>query len=400
MMNHGTIATKMQSAAFPKPQAVIMISHTYPPVLGGTEIEVQRVAKGLMRRGHRTLVLCAGGAPMPKRGGWTDPMGIPVRILTSQSEGAPPALAFSMGVVWNLLRQRRSYRTVYFLMPGLHLAVGLPVAALLGYRVFMKFSGSNTIRPLLHSRAGRWELRFLRWLRVPVMLLNEGMVEEAEAAGIPRSQTTFMPNPVDVDVFAPVNTEEKTRIRERLQLPADGFLVIYTGRLSAEKGLLDLVDGFAKAARRPGIHLVLVGDGGQRAELEARVQGIEGLASRVTFAGRVESGAVPLWLQAADAFTLVSPNEGFSCALSEAMAAGLPSVVSDIPANRQLVADGVHGYTTAVGDTEAIADRFLRLQADMELRRRMGAAAREEIVGKYSTDRVVDRYEKLFEGSK
>lgn len=379
---------------------MMMISHTYPPVLGGTEIEVQRVATGLMRRGHRTLVLCAGGAPMPKRGQWTDPMGIPVRILTSQSRGTLSALAFSLGVAWNLLWRRRRFRTVYFLMPGLHLAVGLPVAGLLGYRIFMKFSGSNTIRPLLHSRAGRWELRCLRRLRVPVMLLNDGMVEEAEFAGIPRSQTMFMPNPVDVEIFAPVSPEEKARIRERLGLPPDRFVIVYTGRLSPEKGLLDLLDGFAKAAKEHPLHLVFVGDGEQRTELEARVQAIDGLSTRVTFAGRVDSITVPLWLQASNAFALVSPNEGFSCALSEAMAAGLPAVVSDIPANRQLVADGVHGFTVTVGDTDAIARCFLRLLADPEACLRMAAAARGEIVRKYSTDRVVDLYEKLFEDEK
>lgn len=337
---------------------------------------------------------------MPKRGDWTDPMGVPVRILTAQSRGTLPALRFSLGVVWNLIRRRRRYRVVYFLMPGLHLAAGLPVAALLGYRIFMKFSGSNTIWPLLRSRAGRWELRFLRWLRVPVMLLNDGMVEEAEAAGIPRAQTMFMPNPVDVGVFAPVSPERKALLREQLRLPSNDFVVIYTGRLSSEKGLLDLLDGFAKAAKHPGIHLVLVGDGAQRAELETRAQAVEGLPARVTFAGRVDSSAVPSWLQAADAFALVSPNEGFSCALSEAMAAGLPSVVSDIPANRQLVSDGVHGFTTAVGDTDAIARCFLQLLSDAETRQRMAAAARDEIARKYSTDRVVDLYEKLFEDAK
>ena len=400
MTKHEVQAIDAQSVSQPERQSVLMISHTYPPVLGGTEIEVQRVAKGLMRRGHRVMVLCAGGAPMPKRGAWTDPLGIPVQILTSHGYGTFPALLFSLGVVWNLFRRRRQFRTVYFLMPGLHLAAGLPMAAMLGYRIFMKFSGSNTIRPLLRSRAGRWELRFLRWLKVPVMLLNDGMVEEAESAGIPRSQTMFMPNPVDVDLFAPVSPEEREGIRERLRLPLNDFVIIYTGRLSPEKGLLDLMDGFAKSARECGIHLVLLGDGEQRSELEARATAVDGLASRVTFAGRVDSSVVPLWLQASDAFALVSPNEGFSCALSEAMATGLPSVVSDIPANRQLVEDGVHGFTVNVGDTDSIARRFLQLSTDPAACQRMAAAARNEIVRKYSMGSVVSLYEKLFDDEK
>lgn len=381
----------------PKPHSVIMISHTYPPVLGGTEIEVQRIAQGLMARGHRVLVLCAGGGPMPERGRWIDPMGVQVGILTSQCEGRLPAVMFSLGVLWNLFVHWRRFGIVYFLMPGLHLVAGIPAAALLGYRQYMKFSGSNTIRPLSRSSAGRWELWWLRRLRVPVMLLNDGMVDEAEEAGIPRSQTVFMPNPVDVNLFAPLALAERASLRERLQIPSTVFAIVYTGRLSKEKGLLDLLDGLAKTPAGAPLKLFLVGDGPQRGDLEARASSVEGLRGRVVFVGRVDPGAVPMWLQASDAFALVSPNEGFSCALAEAMATGLPSVVSNIPANTQLVKDGVHGFTADVGDSSAIANAFCRLREESETRARMAVAARDEIVRKYSMDQVVGRYERFFD---
>lgn len=377
-------------------QSILLISHTYPPVLGGTEIEAQRVAKKLIERGHRVLVLCAGGAPMPRRGKWVDPMGIPVRILSSKSHGTWAALQFSLGVFWNLLCHYRSFSIVYFLMPGLHLAIGLPTAALLRYRIFMKFSGSNTIRPLARSFAGRWELQFLRRLRVPVMLLNNAMVDEAESVGIPRAQTIFMPNPVDVDVFAPAAKEEKARLRERFGFRGEDFIFIYTGRLSPEKGLKTMLDGFEKAGTRPEMYFVLLGDGIERGALEERVQSTKKLTGRVRFAGRVNPDEVPAWLKAADAFVLVSPNEGFSCALAEAMATGLPSVVSDIAANTQLVRDRIQGLTVGVGDSDSVARAFIRLSEDPEAYQRMSAAARKEIAEKYSTDRIVDMYERLF----
>ncbi|MCZ2156497.1 MAG: glycosyltransferase family 4 protein [Bryobacterales bacterium] len=377
-----------------------MISHTYFPVLGGTEIEMQRIGSELIRRGHRVMVLCAGGGPMPPRGKWVDPKGIDVRILTSQSQGTGPAIQFSLGVLWHLIRYWRQFQIAYFLMPGLHLVGGLPLARLLGYRVFMKFSGSNEIPLLTLSPAGRWELHCLRRLRIPLMLLNDGMVEEAASVGIPREQTLFMPNPVDVETFSPATPEQRAALRRELKLADEEFVAIYTGRLSSEKGLMDLLDGFAKAATEPGLRLVLLGDGPYRGELEARVAAQPELARSVTFAGRVPPEMVPLWLQAADAFALVSPSEGFSCALSEAMAAGLPSVVSDIPANAQLVSNDVHGITVGVGDHEAIAKGFLRLSHDAAARQRMGNAAREEIVRHYSLGCVVDVYEKLFRGER
>ncbi len=79
------------------------------------------------------------------------------------------------------------------------------------------------------------------------------------------------------------------------------------------------------------------------------------------------------------------------------MSAGLPCVVSDIPANRQLVEDGQEGFRVPVGNADAIADAILRLLGDVELSARMGEAARQKIVGNYSTDQIADRYEAIIQ---
>jgi len=66
---------------------VLLISDSYPPVLGGSEVEAQRVSAALIRRGHSVHVLCAGGPPMPDVRDWVDPAGVPVSILTRHSRG-------------------------------------------------------------------------------------------------------------------------------------------------------------------------------------------------------------------------------------------------------------------------------------------------------------------------
>ena len=100
---------------------------------------------------------------------------------------------------------------------------------------------------------------------------------------------------------------------------------------------------------------------------------------------------------ASDVFALTSPSEGFACALLEAMAVGLPSLVSAIPANLQLIDDGIHGLTVPFGNEEATADGFAKLLHDPVLRQKMGGAARTRAVENYSTTKVVKRYETLFE---
>lgn len=61
--------------------SVLLVSHTYPPVLGGSEVEAQRVCSALLRRGHRVTVLCSGGPPMADVSTRIDPAGVPVRIF-------------------------------------------------------------------------------------------------------------------------------------------------------------------------------------------------------------------------------------------------------------------------------------------------------------------------------
>jgi glycosyltransferase involved in cell wall biosynthesis len=381
----------------PAAVSLMMVSHSYPPVLGGSEIEAQRVCAALIRRGHRVTVLCAGGAPMPDTPRWVDPSGVPVRIFARRSSGRLKDYAFALGVAWTLFRERRNYQVVYFLMQGVHLAVGLPVARWLGKPIVMKISGSSIATMMRASWLGRLELRWLNQWAYRVMILNPGIAEEAVAAGLDAQRLFWMPNPIDTDEFAPCTAGVRQEFRGRFQIPAHAGVVIYVGRLAPEKELGSLLGAFAVVAQRqPEALLILIGDGPCRQELEARVAQL-GLAAHVRFAGRQPVSDICHWLQAGDLFTLVSSNEGFPCSLSEAMAAGLPSVVSDIPGSTQLIDDGVHGLVVPVKDEARLGEAIAGLLGDPETRARMGAAARRRVLDNYSTDKILERYETLFE---
>ena len=82
--------------------------------------------------------------------------------------------------------------------------------------------------------------------------------------------------------------------------------------------------------------------------------------------------------------------------LIEAMSVELPAVVTDLPANTQLVEHGVHAFHVKVGDAEGIGAALLRLLNDPEMRKRFGAAARPIAVERFSTDTVLHTYEEIF----
>jgi glycosyltransferase involved in cell wall biosynthesis len=375
--------------------SVILVCSSYPPVIGGSEVEAQRVCSALIGRGHRVTVATTGGPPMPPLRNWTDPAGVPVRLYAASSNGVMKDVMFSISVAWLLIRERHNYQAVYFLMQGLHLAAGLPVARLLGKTILMKVGGSGVLPLMARSLAGRLELYWLRKWADGVMILNEGMRAEAIAARLPADKLVWMPNPVDAETFRPAGDAVRCRLRAAHDLPADALVIIYTGRLAPEKSLQLLMEAFATVSRqRPDAYLVLVGDGPMKSALIQLTSRL-GCAERTRFVGLVDPSEIPRWLQMADVFALVSLNEGFPCALVEAMSAGLASVVSAIPANQQLVESEKHGLLASAGDVRATAAALMRLLDDRELRGRMGAEARRSVQEKYAIERVLERYEAL-----
>jgi glycosyltransferase involved in cell wall biosynthesis len=375
--------------------SLILVCSSYPPVVGGSEVEAQRVCSALIKRGHRVTVATTGGPPMPPLRKWTDPAGVPVRLYAAHWNGVMKDVVYAIGVAWLLIRERRNYQAVYFLMQGLHLAVGLPVARLLRKTILMKVGGSGVLPAMALSPTGRLEIHWLRKWAASVMILNEGMRAEALAARLPADRLVWMPNPVDTEHFSPLPDAERRQLRVQHHLPPDASVIIYTGRLAPEKSLHVLVEAFAAIRRQcPQAYLVLVGDGPMRAALTEQTQRL-GCQDNTRFVGTVAPSEIPQWLQMADLFALVSPSEGFPCALVEAMSAGLASVVSDIPAIRQLVQSEQHGLLSPPGDAGAVSAALIRLLDDHELRRRMGAEARRSVKERYSTERVLELYETL-----
>jgi glycosyltransferase involved in cell wall biosynthesis len=375
----------------------LLICQTYPPVIGGSELEAQRVCEALIERGHRVTVVCAGGEPMPAAKDWVDPKGVPVRIYAGRWKGSLKNMVFASRVACMLVSERKNYQFVYFLMQGLHLAVGLPVARLLGKPIVMKIAGSGEVARMNASVAGRAELKMLRRWAYRVMILNEGMRDEAIAWGFPAGQLLWMPNPVDIHRFAPVAGVEKLNLRARLGIPPDSFVVLFVGRLAPEKSLPFLLQAFSRVKRKhPSAILALVGDGPLREALVKQAESLGLTPSDIRFAGRVDPDDVCSWLKLSDAFALVSQSEGLPCSLIEAMSTGLPSVVTDIPANKQLVENEKEGLVVPVGDANAIAAAFEWLIQNPEPRSAMGRLARGKISETYSTDHVADQYEGLF----
>jgi glycosyltransferase involved in cell wall biosynthesis len=354
------------------------------------------MSQGMIARGHRAKIITVGGSPMPPGADWVDPCGVPVKMFGESWPARYRDYIFALGVGWTLWKERKNYQVAYFLMQGIHLLTGLLVARLLGKAIVMKFSCSSLVALMTSSMTGRLSLYFLREWADRILILNPGMVEECRQVDFDLNKVSWMPNPVDTNEFKPCTPAEKIEIRNRLGLPAEAPIIVFVGRLDHQKKIPWMLGAFKKVvAERPDTILAMVGDGPLREQIHALVDEL-GLKRNVVFTGRLPMSGVLEWLKLSDLTTLVSEVEGLPCSLIEAMAAGLPPVVSTIPAHTQLINHEEHGLLTELGNEESIAAGLLRLVNDEPLRLRLGQKARERMIAEFSTPQVVVCYEKLF----
>jgi glycosyltransferase involved in cell wall biosynthesis len=158
-----------------------------------------------------------------------------------------------------------------------------------------------------------------------------------------------------------------------------GSRLLFVGRLAAVKGLPVLLEAVAQLAKdRPDVTLVVVGDGPDRAKLEAQAKRL-GIAGRVEFRGYQSQVQVRELLRQTDAFAMASFAEGVPVVLMEAMAAGVPVIATRIAGVPELVEEGVSGFLVPPGEPRVIAERAALLLDDAELRNRMGAAGRAKV---------------------
>ena len=198
-----------------------------------------------------------------------------------------------------------------------------------------------------------------------------------------------VPLGLELGPFAAV-TGPSGRLRQRLGVGADVPLVGAAGRLVPIKDLATLVRA---VARLEGVHLALIGEGEQRAELEALVASL-GLGARVHLPGWADD--VAAWMADLDVVALTSRNEGTPVALIEALAAGRPVVASSVGGVPFVVRDGVSGWLVPPGDPVAVADALQAALADPAEGARRAAAGRTEVLARFGSERLVDDMRALY----
>jgi glycosyltransferase involved in cell wall biosynthesis len=232
-----------------------------------------------------------------------------------------------------------------------------------------------------------------RWL-VDAILANSHLAAEklANLSWRKRASVYWVPNGLEG------RSADRQKVRAELSrlygIPMEKILIGGMGRLFPKKNFDGLLKAFAGMHEEiPASHLVIVGDGPERASLEKLAKDLA-VSEHVTFTGEVPQAQD--WLSGLDIFCFTSVDEGLPNAVMEAAAAGLPITAWDLPFNREIIENGKSALLAAPRDLQGLRIMLVRLCGSSVLREALGAAAREEVLAKFTVERFVDGMNRVY----
>ncbi len=218
---------------------------------------------------------------------------------------------------------------------------------------------------------------------------SESVFKEMNQYGFKRPHQVIS-NPIDIKTFG--LAENKPELKRRFKLSAK--TIVYAGRLSSEKNIEVVIRAVALAKKRvDNINLAIAGAGKSEGELRRLVKDLS-LENEVKFFGALSKENLAELYQASEVFSIASTSDTQSLTLMQAMACGLPAVVVDSRALPEYV-NSQNGYVVPVGDYEAMAEKFILLLENQELRFKLSQGA-YNFVQRFSAANIAKEWEKLY----
>lgn len=373
-----------------------MLSPQFRPIVGGYERACERLSIALAAQGHEVTVMAERRSRV-----WPAHeffQGVELRRWWCVYQLRLHVLSSLLGFAGLLLWRGRRFDVWHVHQYGLHAALAVVFGGLLGRPVVLKLTSSahqGLGRTLASSRLAGLMAYLHRRVDAVVALTRE-TAAEAEAFGIPKERIHGLGNGVDTNLFRPRSEHERQALRGKLGL-GGGPVVVFVGRLSHEKNVAGLLLAWSQAQPRSSGHwrLVVVGEGPLRGDLDILSNQLQ-VGPGVKFVGQ-QSNVVE-WLGASDIYVLSSFNEGLSNTLLEAMATGLPVVITHVSGSTELVQETGSGWVVDIEDMAGFANALLALMASEDSRRVMGIKARQVIEQRYGIGHVAAEHAMIYAG--
>lgn len=248
----------------------------------------------------------------------------------------------------------------------------------------------------LNSIKDKLQMLFYRpffWMSNMLVYVCENQRKYWRARALWARHDTVIHNGIDVDLFTDhYSCDVKAKLRQNYGFQSGDYLVGICALIRPEKAHADLLKAVA-LLRKSGMDIkcLLIGDGPQRSEIEAKIVNF-GLTSHVCITGLLPD--VRPTVAACNVMALVSHRETFSISALESMALGKPMIMTKIGGANEQIIHGKNGYLYESGNITELADALRQLM-ESEKRGRMGASARSRVVQQFSLGAMVDAYDRL-----
>jgi L-malate glycosyltransferase len=245
------------------------------------------------------------------------------------------------------------------------------IAVLAGARPLLTMSWGFDLMDDVH-KGWMWEFATKYTLKRSTFFTSDANVtrDKAVAYGMNPEKTIVFPWGVDLDHFSPEP--------DKGALNTEHFTLFCNRSWETRYGVDVLARAFVKVAQqKDNVDLILLGGGSQGPKLRQIFQS-GGVLERVTFGGQISQTDLPHWYHMADLYISPSHVDGSSVSLMEALACGLPCLVSDIPANKEWVFGNQNGWLFRDGDAEHLAEKILAAMNQREKLLEIGRASRSE----------------------
>jgi glycosyltransferase involved in cell wall biosynthesis len=247
------------------------------------------------------------------------------------------------------------------------------LAVLSGFRPVLTMSwGYDLVQDADRNRWMRWVTRYT--LKRSAFFTSDAKVsrDKAVAYGMDPEKTVIFPWGIDLKHFRP------KPVNRQIRKSANRQITLFCSRTwEAIYGVDVLAKAFVKvAAAHPKVNLILLGGGSQGPRLRQILMNA-GMLERVHFGGQIGQTDLPRWYHMSDLYISPSHVDGSSVSLMEALACGLPCLVSDIPGNREWIEDGVNGWLFRDGHVDDLAEKILYAIKNRRSFKKIGEAARQ-----------------------
>lgn len=366
-------------------------------LVGGAEKHISMIAPALVRRGYRVVVYNLSGdsvlgAAMADAG--VKIISPPFRLLAIRLTLVRGiALAVSTLKLFFLFLFKRP-AIVHFFLPQAYI-VGAIAARCAGLTGLIMSRRSLNNYQANHPVLARLERALHGNMRVVVANSKRVLAQLRDDENVPAGKLGLVYNGIDLACFdGPLDRKRK---REELAIGAKAKVLVIVANLIPYKGHMDLLEALARIQAHMPDDWVLLSVGRDDGIGDALKMAADrmGIADKVLFLGTRDD--VPEILRVSDIGLLCSHEEGFSNAILESMAAGLPMVVSDVGGNAEAVADGISGIVVAPRSPDDLGRAIKKLTHDPALRKRMGQAGRSRVRKYFSLEACVDKYQKLYD---